>query len=197
MWNIRKAEIVDTETLFKDKNNTNSKCIAISAILLGCMIASALLPSINTPIIRIGFAFIPLLIGSMMLPTIQIVTIAVLADIIKYFLFYSSFGPYNLGISISAGICALIYSLFLNTVTREDWKFDKNFIIRAVFSSILSTVICDLGITTFSLSIMNGKAWIAILIPRIYSESILLILHILVILLIAKLLFEYKNNKLK
>lgn len=165
---------MDTETLTKNVRN-----IALAAVLLACIVAAGFLPAIKTPIIRLGFGFVPVMFGAMLLPTQYIVVLAVLGDVIKYFLINSAQGPFNVGITIGATVAALIWSVAFQEFRKSGHLVDKKFIVKLVIASFLVASVANLGINTFALSIQLGKGFLALLFPwRLYSEIVSFIIHI-------------------
>lgn len=192
---------MDTETLesgapsVQKTHNSPARIIAVAAIVLACVVAAGFLPAIKTPIARIGLGFIPLVAGSMLLPVPYTVVIAILGDIIKYFLFNASFGPLNPGITLGAGVAGLIYGLAFAAVRRDDFTFGKRFVVKAVLGSALTVLIADILINTVALSFQLGKGWIAILIPwRLISEGVMFAVHIPVVIGIGYLIAQYKTQ---
>lgn len=129
----------------------------------------------------------------MLLPLPYTVVIAILGDIIKYFLFNASFGPLNPGITLGAGVAGLIYALAFKNVRKRDFTVGSSFIIRAILGSFFAVLIADIVINTIALSFQLGKGWLAILFPwRLISEGIMFAVHIPIVLAVAGIISKYK-----
>jgi ECF transporter S component (folate family) len=120
--------------------------------------------AIQTPIIRIGFGFVPIAISAIMFgPVIGGLT-AVIADIIGMII--APKGMYFPGLTFSAFMTGLIYGAYLHK---------KNNSIVKIFLAVLTiTLIVDLGLNTVWLSILTGEAASAIIVPRLIKSSVML-----------------------
>lgn len=127
--------------------------------------------SIQTPIIRIGFGFIPVALASIMFGPIWGGVSAALADIIGMALFPQ--GAYFPGFTFSALLSGVIYGIFLykKPVT----------ILRVSIAVLLVTLAVDLGLNTLWLSMIMGKGFYAIFVPRIIKSAIMLPIEVICI----------------
>lgn len=124
--------------------------------------------SIQTPIIRIGFGFIPIALSAIMFGPIWGGITAMLADIIGMLIFPQ--GAYFPGFTLSAFLGGLIYGLLL-------YKKPKT-ILRISIAVFIISLFVDLGLNTLWLSMITGKAAMALLMPRIIKTAIMLPIQI-------------------
>ena len=150
---------------------SKTKTIAFVGLLVSMEIIFTRFLSFQTPIIRMGFGFIPIAFSAVLFgPVIGGLT-AVLADVIGMMIFPK--GPYFPGFTLSAFLTGAIYGLFL---FRKPVKIAN--IAKSVF---LITIFVDLGLNTLWLSMITGNAAAALLIPRIYKSAIMLPIQIVTI----------------
>lgn len=137
--------------------------------------------SFQTPIVRISFGFIPIMISAYMFgPVIGGITGA-LSDILGVFLFSAStFFP---GFTLSAFLTGFIYGFLLHN--------QKISLKRIILSVLLISLIVDLGLNTLWLSIITGKAVSALFIVRSIKTAIMIPVQIVSINIVLKLLTKY------
>lgn len=143
-----------------------SKTIAFVGLLVSIEVIFTRFLSIQTPIIRIGFGFIPVAFSAIMFgPVIGGLTAAI-ADILGMLIFPKY--PYFPGFTLSAFLTGAIYGLFLH-------KKKKPVTLPNIIKSVLLiTIFVDLGLTTLWVYMTTGKAAAALLIPRILKSAIML-----------------------
>lgn len=143
---------------------SKTRTIAVVGLLVSMEIIFTRFLSFQTPIIRIGFGFIPIAFSAILFgPVIGGLTAAI-ADVLGMIIFpKSAFFP---GFTLSAFLSGAIYGLLLyrKQVT----------VVNVTISVLLITIFIDLGLNTLWLSMITGKAAAALLIPRIYKSAIML-----------------------
>ena len=143
-----------------EKNNATTRLIVV-ALLLALEIILTRFCSISTPILRIGFGFLPIaMIGILYGPLWAGATYA-LGDFLGAVLF--PIGPYFPGFTFTAMLSGLVFGLVLykHPVT---WK-------RALLASCMVVLALDLVLNTFWLSVLYGDAFIALLPTRIIKVA--------------------------
>ena len=114
------------------KNKIKTKKIVYGAILIALNIVITRLLSVNVGVVRIGFSFIPVVIGSCMFGPLTGAVLAVAADALGMFM---TGGVPWLGFSINQALYGLTYGLFF-------YKKEKN--IKAIaLCVVLQAVIID------------------------------------------------------
>jgi len=127
--------------------------------------------AIQTPIVRIGFGFLPIALSAIMFgPVVGGIT-AMLADIIGMMI--APKGMYFPGFTVSAFITGAVYGLFL-------YK-KNNSVLRVFFAVLTITLIVDLGFNTVWLTMLTGNAASAIIVPRLIKCAIMLPVQVLMV----------------
>jgi len=166
-----------------------TKRILFSALFIAATIVLARFLSIRTPIITIGFSFIPIMFSAIMLGPKYSTFIATISDIIGALLFPS--GSYFFGFTISSLLTGLVYGLFLY---NKEFKINKLFIIKLVISTLIVTLIIN-GILNTIWIIMISKGASNIIVPiRVIKQLIMVPIKIASILGLGKAL-ESRINK--
>lgn len=164
----------------------NVRTIVFMGLFIALNIVFTRILSIQTPIVRIGFSFLPIAISAIMFgPMIGGVTAAI-ADIIGVMLFPPQ-GGFFPGFTLSAFLGGVIYGLFLykRPVT----------IIRTGISVLMIKLFVDLGLNTVWLSILWNKGVLAILPSRIISNAAMLPIQIVVIFLVWRAIGDVVNRQ--
>lgn len=132
--------------------------------------------SIQTPIVRIGFGFLPIAIVAMMYGPLSAGIAYVIGDLLGMFLFSS--GGYFPGFTLTAFLTGLTYGVFLykKTVT---WP-------RILGAVLTVCLVLNLGLDTYWLSIMMGQGYLALLPVRILKQFIMVPIQTLIIGVIWK-----------
>jgi ECF transporter S component (folate family) len=142
------------------------KKIVLGSLLLAILIVVERLVSIQTPILRISFAYVPIILSGILLGPIWSTTIAVLGDLLGMLLFPKS--SFFIGFTMSAALTGLIYGLLLYNT-----KSNKTFLIRLIISNFLVLLFIHVGLTSLWIAITLQKAFWVFAPPRIISAGIL------------------------
>ena len=149
--------------------------------------------AIETPIIRIGFGFIPVSMAGMMFGPLLAGIVGVMADILGMIIFPK--GAYFPGFTLSAFTVAVIYGFFF---------YKKSVSLKRVLLAVgIITLFVNLTMNTMWLTIITGKAAKALLIPRSIKEIAMFPVHTVLVYTVWKLVdkFEFvprlvtKSNK--
>ncbi|NLD18643.1 MAG: folate family ECF transporter S component [Clostridiales bacterium] len=159
-----------------EKNTTTSRLV-IMAFLIALEIILTRFCSINTPILRIGFGFLPIAImGIKFGPWWAGMGYAV-GDILGMLIFPT--GAYFPGFTLTAFLTGMVYGLFLyrKPVT---WKRGLPAVIIIIFG-------LNLFLDTLWLSILMGNGFIALLPARIIKCFVMLPIQLILIPLVWNL----------
>lgn len=150
---------------------SRAKTIAFVGLLISMEIIFTRFLSVQTPIIRIGFGFIPIAFTAILFGPLTGGMAAAIADLIGMMIFPK--GPYFPGFTLSAFLTGAIYGIFLyrKPVT----------IINIAKSVLLITIFVDLGLNTLWIYMTTGEAAAALFIPRTIKSSIMLPVQIVTI----------------
>ena len=150
----------------------NTKMIVYMSLIIAMEVVLTRFLSIQTPIVRIGFTFLPIAISAIMFGPVFAGMAAALADTIGMMLF-SSGGAYFPGFTITAFLTGAVYGLFL-------YKKPKS-LARIIIPVVIISIVINLGLDTVWLWILTGKGIMAILPTRILKCLIMIPIQISVI----------------
>jgi ECF transporter S component (folate family) len=150
----------------------NTKMLVYMSLIIAMEVVLTRFLSIQTPIVRIGFTFLPIAISAMMFGSVFAGMAAALADTVGMMLF-SSGGAYFPGFTITAFLTGAIYGLFL-------YKKPKS-LARIIIPVAIISIVVNLGLDTVWLWILTGKGIMAILPTRILKCLIMIPIQISVI----------------
>lgn len=162
-----------------------SKRILLCALFIASTIVLGRILSIRTNIITIGFSFVPIMLGAIILGPKYSTFIATVSDIIGALLFPT--GSYFFGFTITAFFTGLIYGLLLY---RKNFRIDKSFIIRLIISTIIVTGILNGLLNTIWIIIINKRASNIIIPIRILKQLIMAPIKVITIVSLCKILEE-------
>lgn len=169
--------------------NKPKKILLCALFIASCIVLGRVL-SIRTTIITIGFSFVPIILGAIILGPKYSTFIATISDIIGALLFPT--GSYFFGFTITAFLTGLTYGLILY---RKEFKIDKNFIIRLIISTIIVTGLLNGVLNTIWIIMINKSASRVVVPIRILKQLIMAPIKILTIISLCKL-FEERIKKL-
>lgn len=166
------------------------KKILISSFLLAvCIILSRFL-SIRTPIISIGFSFVPLILVAVLLGYKYCGLIGALSDLIGALLF--PIGAYFPGFTLSGLLTGLIYGILL--YKKGKFEVDKKFILKLVLSVILVTGLVNGVLNTIWIIIITDNAAKIIVPIRILKQLIMAPISIFTMIFLLKSLKPIINK---
>lgn len=169
---------------------SKTKRILLCALFISSTIVLGRILSIRTPIITIGFSFVPIVLSAIILGPKYSTFIATICDIIGALLFPT--GSFFFGFTITAFLTGLTFGLLLY---RKQFKVDKWFIIRLIISTLIVTGLLNGVLNTIWIMIITKGASKIIITTRVLKQLVMTPVMIVTILSIGKL-FEEKINKL-
>ena len=168
--------------------NKSRRILLCALFISSCIVLERIL-SIRTSIITIGFAFVPIMLGAIILGPKYSTFIATISDIIGALLFPT--GSYFFGFTITAFLTGLTYGIILH---KKEFKMDKNFIIRLIISTIIATGVYN-GILNTIWILMITKGASNIIIPlRIIKQLIMAPITVITISMLCKIMEERIQN---
>ncbi len=170
---------------------SRSRKVVLVAILIASEIVLARFLAIRTPIISIGFSFVPLMLAGMMLGWKYSTFIAVVADLIGAILFPS--GAFFIGYTLTAALTGFFAGILL--YQPKGIKVNRKFIIRLLVYVLISTGVLHGGLNTLWIMITTGGASNVIVPVRIAKQLLMAPIEFLTILALAKL-FGARINQL-
>jgi len=138
-------------------------------VFMGLFIAlhvvfTRILRPIELPYLRVSFGFLATSMVSMFLGPVLGGINAAISDVVGYFLFPSG-NPFFPGFTLSAFITGLVYGVFL-------YKKEKT-IVRITLAVLVVSVVVDLGLNTYWLSILLDQAWRTFFVARLIRTGIM------------------------
>lgn len=132
--------------------------------------------SIQTPIVRIGFGFLPIAIIAMMYGPLSAGVAYAIGDLLGVALFPT--GSFFPGFTITAFLTGIVYGVFLYNKPKT-WP-------RIIGAVLTVCLVINLGLDTLWLSILMGKGYIALLPTRIMKAVLMIPVQTLIIGIIWK-----------
>ena len=146
--------------------HTRLSRMVTAALLVALSIVASRFLSINTPIIRIGFGWLPILLAGLLYGPGWGFIVGALADFIGANLF--PFGPYFPGFTLSAGLSGAIVPLLLG---RDHWRSSYWKLLGAI---AISEVVTSVILNTYWLMIITGKTAFALLPLRGLNAAVMI-----------------------
>ncbi|MBQ3079168.1 MAG: folate family ECF transporter S component [Clostridia bacterium] len=123
------------------------KNLVCLALLVALQVVLSRFLSIQTPVVKIGFAFIPVMLAGVMFGPGDAALVGGLSDVVGAILF--PFGSYFPGYTITAALSGAIYGFALYT------DKEKIRIHRIVIAYLLTTLIVTLGLNSLFIAFQN------------------------------------------
>ena len=158
-----------------DKKFDVKKLIQIS-LLIAIEVILTRFCSIQTPIVRIGFGFLPIAIIAMMYGPLSAGIAYAIGDLLGVTLFPA--GSFFPGFTLTAFLTGITYGVFLYNKPKT-WS-------RIVGAVLTVCLVLNLGLDTYWLSILMGKGYLALLPMRIMKAALMIPVQTLIIGIIWK-----------
>lgn len=153
------------------KENINTSRLITIGFLIALEIILTRFFSINTPILRIGFGFLPVAITGILFGPLWAAGAYALGDILGMMIFPS--GPYFPGFTLTAFLTGLTYGFILHNHTVT-WT-------RVLLASSIVCILLNLGLDTAWLSILMDKGVLALIPTRIIKAVVMLPIQVILI----------------
>lgn len=136
--------------------------IVIGGLLIALAFAVSFLPSLKTPYFQMGWGFIVTsFMGSIGGPVGGMI-MAALSDVLKATLNPS--GPFFAGYTLSAALAGIVYGVGLYG--------KKSTLPRVAITVLIITLFINIGLGTLWISMMNGKAFMVLIGPRVMKNIV-------------------------
>jgi ECF transporter S component (folate family) len=140
--------------------------LVLGSLLLAMLVTVQRFVSVQTPVLRISFAYVPLMLGGMLLGPAWNTLLAVLGDILGMMLFPRG-GTFFIGYTASAALTGLAYGLFLYRVRDR-----KKFFLRLAAGNFCVLLFVSVGLTSLWIAITLERAFFALLPARVVTAAI-------------------------
>ena len=157
------------------KNFFQVKYLAILALLIASEVVLSRFLSISMWNLKLGFAFVPVVIAAMYFGPLAAGIVAALADFIGAILF--PIGPYFPGFTLSQFLMGLTFGFFL---------YKKDGMPNIVISAIIAEMIISLFLSTYWVSVLYGTPFAALLPTRIGQAVFMTVIQIVIIPILKK-----------
>jgi len=152
--------------------------MAVIALLIAMEVVLTRFLSIQTPVMRIGFGFLPIVIIAVLYGPWYAGIAAAMADILGALLF--PIGVYFPGFTITAFLGGAVYGLFLH---NNNSGIKQN-LIHISAAALIVTLALQLALDTWWVSIITGTSYTEWLAVRAVRATIMLPIQIILISLI-------------
>lgn len=156
------------------KNNSKITRLITIGLFMALEIILTRFLSINTPLLRIGFGFLPIAMLGIMYGPLWAGVAYALGDLIGIMLFPS--GPFFPGFTLSAALTGLVYGLVLHK-KPVTWK-------RTLIASSIVCLGINMVLDTFWLYILMDQAVIGMIPTRIVKSFVMLAIQTITIPLV-------------
>lgn len=160
----------------KTKTRDQIHALVLMALLVAVEVVLTRFLSIRTPIVTIGFGFIPVCLAAMMFGPARAGVVGGMADFLGAMLF--PIGAYFPGFTVTALLAGVVYGLLLR---KRPLK-----LIHIVLAVVLVQVVLQLGLSTFWLHMITGKGVIALLPARLIKCAFMIPIEIVALQVINK-----------
>ncbi len=149
--------------------------LVIMAVLVAVQVVLSRFASITAWNVKIGFGFVPVMLGGMLLGPLGGGIIGMVSDLIGSILFPS--GAFFPGFTLTAFLTGVIFGLFLQK---------KPDLPRLACAVVLNQLLCSLLLNTLWISILYGSSYLGLLSTRILQAIFYVVVQIGVGLLLVK-----------
>lgn len=157
------------------KRRFDAKTIATVAILLAAQIVLSRFLSIPTPVTKIGFSFVPVIIAARKYGAFEAAVVSGLGDFLGAILF--PIGPYFPGFTLTAVLMAVCNGLFLH----------RSGSIKAIVATVvINQFVFSLFLNTLWVSLLYGTPYRELLITRLVQAAVVTVVQVLVTVLLVK-----------
>ncbi|NLW41637.1 MAG: folate family ECF transporter S component [Tissierellia bacterium] len=152
-----------------------TKDVVLMGILIATEVVLSRFLSLSLWNIKIGFAFVPVVIAAIKLGPIKAGTVAALGDFVGAMLF--PIGQYFPGFTFTAFLMGMTHGIFL---------YEKQTTSRIITGVLINQLIFSLLLNTLWISILYGAPYQAVLVSRLVQTAILVPVQIAVISILNK-----------
>ena len=151
------------------KNGT-AKTLVYMGVFIALHVVLSRFLSISTWNLKIGFAFVPLMLCALLLGPVQACIVGALSDFLGAILF--PIGPYFPGFTLTVALTGLMYGLVFHK---------KQSLVRSLIAALLNQGIIGLLFTTYFISVLYGTPFSVLLVTRSIQAGIMFVVEFLVI----------------
>ena len=154
------------------------RTVAVCGMLLALKMVLNMFTINVTSILKVGFAYLPIAAAGMLFGPVAGGIVGAVGDILGYFV--QPAGPYFPGFTLDAVLSGFIYGLLLY---RRPVRLGRTFAAKALVTLLISFVLNPLW-----LSLLYGKAFIAVVSARMATNLTLLPIDTAILLALLKIM---------
>jgi ECF transporter S component (folate family) len=154
-----------------------TRIIVFMGLLVAMNIVLERFLSIQTPIVRISFGFLPIALAGALFGPVGGAVAGGLSDILGTLV--AGQGGYFPGFTLTAVLGGAVYGFFLYKKPAS--------VKRTALAVLIITVVCNIALNTLWLTVLTGKGALAILPPRLVKDGILLPVQVFLIYSVQRL----------
>jgi len=155
-----------------------TRMLTTTALLIALEIILRRFLSIQTPILQISLAFIPIVLIAMLYGSISAAIAAAVADFLGVLLF--PVGAFFPGFTLTAFLVGAVYGLFLYKKPQSLWKICA--------ATLIINFILQLGLNTLWIQMITGTDFLALIPARVMRPLIMAPVQIVCIQFMVKVL---------
>lgn len=163
----------------------NTQMLVTLALLVALHIILSRFLSINAWNIKIGFAFVAVLVGAYMYGPVAGAVVGGLGDFLGAILF--PIGAYFPGFTLNCALTGVVMGLLL---------YKKQSVLRVIITVAIDQLVISMWITPLWISILYGAPYGPLIISRLPQIAIMTVVEIVVTLLIIKVLDRIKPQQM-
>jgi NADH-quinone oxidoreductase subunit E len=141
------------------------KKVVLAGLLLAILIVFERFMSVETQILRLSFAYVPVILIGTLLGPVWGALIGVAGDLLGMLLMPKA--SFFAGFTLNALLTGLVYGSFLHKAPSN-----KSYLVRLVISILIVHIFIHLGLTTLWLTIMYKRAFMVLLAGRLVANII-------------------------
>ncbi len=150
------------------KKKPSTQRLVVMAFLIAISVVLTRFCSINTPIFRIGFGFLPCAFMGIMFGPIWAGVGYAAADVLGMVIFPT--GAYFPGFTVTAFITGVIYGIFYH---------NREVTLRSsILPNLIISIVLNLGLDTLWLMILMGQGFLALLPARILKSAVMFVIQV-------------------
>ncbi len=159
----------------KQEKLFETKTLVVMAVLVAVQVVLSRFASITAWNVKIGFGFVPIMLGGILLGPLGGGIIGAVSDLIGGILFPS--GAFFPGFTLTAFLTGAIFGFFLH---------GKPEVPRLVIAVVINQLACSLCLNTLWISILYGSSFLGLLSTRILQAVFYVIVQVCVGVLLVK-----------
>ncbi|MGL6199308.1 MAG: folate family ECF transporter S component [Lachnospiraceae bacterium] len=156
------------------KNNV--KALINVSLLVAIEVILSRFCSVSTPVVKVGFGFVPIAICAIMYGPVCGGIAGGLADLVGAVLF--PIGPFFPGFTVSAALTGIIFGLFLYKRRDTNWQL--------VGAVAINCIVISLFLSTYWISVLYGSPYWGLFPTRIIQNLIMIPIQFLVLKMLQK-----------